>query len=92
MLNIKSIHPYEDNALGIIEDYDYELFNSMSDDLKDAIFHLDDWEPIVFFTINNDTVIIADSISDQVFDSMPIAEFISQTIKAGEESLKEYTE
>ena len=92
MLNIKSIHPYEDNALEIIEDYDYELFNSMSDDLKDAISHLNDWEPIVFFTINNDTVIFTDSINDQVFDSMPIAEFISQTIKAGEESLKEYTE
>lgn len=60
----------------LMEDCDVEVMEGLTEDQRDFLRHVDDFEPVTYFLLNWDTVIICDSISGDVMgEPMSILSF-----------------
>ena len=91
--NIKSILHFS-NAYELLEDAgDIEILSELSEEEEDFLRSIDDYEPLSFFLINDDTVIICDSINgDASGHPMSIQDFQRETINYVKESCGGYEE
>lgn len=86
---IKSLAPY-DCSYKIVRDYEPKAFNMLSDDVKLALEHADDYEGVSFCVLNDDTVFVLDCLTGDL-QGMPVAldEFIRNVIETAKESVEE---
>lgn len=93
MENIKTILHFN-NAYELLEEIgDIEILSELSEDETDFLRSINDYEPLSFFLLNDDTVIICDSINGDVSGhSMSIQDFQRETINYVKESCGEYEE
>ena len=68
-------------AAAIIDEFRPAVLENLSEDENTAVFHIDDFEAIEYFVINESKVIAADSLTGDVFQEFnTIDEFIAETM------------
>ena len=77
--NICRISTYDD-ILKLIEYERPEYLNGEDPEVIDFLRHIDDFEPVSFLVINDDSVVSYDRISGDVISQTEINEFIEQLI------------
>ena len=81
MENIKNIVKY-DSFFELITDAAPELLRVVSDEMKQALEGFDDYESIVYYLINDETVLCADSVNGDISgNAMTIQEIFFQTVE-----------
>ena len=74
----------------IRENDESDSLAGLSEDAIDILKHGTDYEAIVFFLINEDTVVTADSINGETYDTTTLENFIRDAIaEAVEEAIEE---
>ena len=68
MEEIKSISAYRD-AYTLIDENCYKLIDGISEDVKEELQHVDDFEPYTYYIVNDKAVILCDSISGDKYTS-----------------------
>ena len=82
--NICRISTY-DNILKLIEYERPEYLNSEDPEVIDFLRHINDFEPVSFLVINDDSIVSYDRISGDVISQTEINEFIEQLIDYAKE-------
>lgn len=60
----------------LMEDCDVEIMEALNDDERDFLRHVDDFDPVAYYLINGDTVVVCDSITGDIMgDPMNIMSF-----------------
>lgn len=81
MENIKNIVKYS-SFFELISDAAPDLLRVVSDEMKDALNGFDDYEGIIYYLINDETVLCADSCNGDISgDPMTIQEFFFRTVE-----------
>jgi len=62
MNNIESIKHYESSYDLLMEEYDADIMEALTEDEKDYLRSVDDYEGVSFFLVNGDTVFVCDRI------------------------------
>lgn len=85
----KNIQTFK-NAADIIAEFMPEVIEALTDEEKTALRHVDDFECLVYFVIDERKVIVADSINGDVIQEFKnLVKFLGETLAyIGEENLK----
>ena len=62
MINLERIKHYSSSYDLIMEEYDPEVTEALTEDEKDYLTHVDDYEWVSFFLVNGDTVYVCDRV------------------------------
>lgn len=85
MNTIKSIKSFE-SCYDLLS-YDYDLSEFLTEEEIDVLRYVDDYEPVSFYLINGDTVIVCDNYSgDLSGDVMTEEEFLHRMIEYAKEN------
>ena len=84
-MEIKNISKMYDCAFDMLSDYAPEYIKTLDDDARDFLAGFEDYESFGYTVINDQTVVCSDSLCGDVYNIMPLPEFIKQT----DEYLKE---
>lgn len=83
---IKNIMHY-DNEMEIFENYADEKLESMTEDEKEFLDHIDDFESFDYVVINDEIVVVFDVICGDVISAEYIDEFVKITMEYIAENL-----
>ena len=76
MENIKSIYNFETSYQLLSETFGVDVFDDLSEDERNFLECVDDFESVTFYVVNDDTVIVCDSMSGDVSGNpVPLEEF-----------------
>lgn len=85
MNTIKSIKSFE-SCYDLLS-YDYDLSEFLTEEEIDVLRYVDDYEPVSFYLINGDTVIVCDNYSgDLSGDIMAEEDFLHNMIEYAKEN------
>lgn len=77
---MKTLNYYGDNTLEIFRDY-YPDFDSLTEEQKDYINHITDFETIAYSVIDGKKIVLHDSLNGDVYVISSLKTFFSETIK-----------
>ena len=80
---MKNLMHYGDDCLQLFEDYYSDVFGTGFDvdqETKDWIRGIDDFECFAYTVIDNETVIVSDSINGDIIGQQPIKDFMTETL------------
>ena len=85
MNTIKSIKSFE-SCYDLLS-YDYDLSEFLTEEEVDVLRYVDDFEPVSFYLVNGDTVIVCDNYSgDLSGDIMTDEEFLHNMVEYAKEN------
>jgi len=82
---IDRIEMFSNDIIGIIESYQPEVLNSISQEVYHSLDHQCDFEDFNFFVINGDQVITTDGLNGDVIGQLSLVDFIKESIAYAEE-------
>ena len=86
-MKIKRIEIYNDIGDLFEEQLTLEEINNIDPEIMFYLHHINDFEPLSFMVVNNDTVITFDNISGDAFEQIPITDFINESIEYAAENI-----
>lgn len=85
MNTIKSIKSFE-SCYDLLS-YDYDLSEFLTEEEIDVLRYVDDYEPVSFYLVNGDTVIVCDNYSGDISgDIMTEEEFLHNMVEYAKEN------
>lgn len=86
-MKITNICKYMDPA-ELIKDYLPEIAEDLDEETMDALSHLTDYEPVVFYVFNDQTVAVVDDISGEVIgNEITLEEYAAASIESARDLL-----
>ena len=75
MKNIKNIHHYDSSYELLSETFGDDIFDELTEDEREYLECVDDYEGMSFYVVNGDTVLCCDSLGDVVGNPVALEEF-----------------
>lgn len=75
MKNIKNIHHYESSYDLLSDTFGDDVFDELTEDEREYLECVDDYEGMSFYVVNEDTVLCCDSNGDVVGNPVALEEF-----------------
>lgn len=84
---MKTLEFYNNDVLKIFEDY-YDKFEELTEDEKEYIDHLMDYEMYVFAIVDNKKVVVHDKLNGDVYSEISLEEFFTDTLECVKEEIE----
>lgn len=91
-ITLSSISRMYNCSFDMLSDYAPEYIASLDQDAADYLAGFEDYESFGYTVINDDTVICSDSLSGDIYEIVPLPDFVKQTAAFLEENADMYRE